>query len=108
MYKYNEDKYIKDISNYVDSTYGQHYVNQGIQVIDIWKARGTLESTAADTALKYIVRYGKKDGRNRKDLLKAIHYIILMMHAADSELENNNEARARSELSDNSNRSKRR
>lgn len=83
-YNYNEDKYLADITNYVNSTYGQHYVNDGIQVIDVWHARGTLETTAADTAIKYIMRYGKKEGKNRKDLLKAMHYIMLMMYADDT------------------------
>ena len=87
MYKYSEDTYIKDIQDYVDSTYGQHYVNDGIQVVDVWHARGTLETTSADTAIKYIMRYGKKDGKNRKDLLKAVHYIMLMMYADDNTME---------------------
>jgi len=95
MYKYNEDLYIKDIKDYVDSTYGQHYVNDGIQVVDVWKARGTLETTAADTAIKYIMRYGKKDGKNRKDLLKAVHYIMLMMYADSNITEIKNETRTR-------------
>ena len=95
MYKYSEDIYIKDIQDYVDSTYGQHYVNDGIQVVDVWKARGTLETTAADTAIKYIMRYGKKDGKNRKDLLKAVHYILLMMYADDNTMEKKIETRTR-------------
>ena len=28
-------------------------------------------------------RFGKKAGRNRKDLLKAIHYIVLLMSSED-------------------------
>ena len=34
-------------------------------------------------AIKYLCRYGKKAGRNRKDLLKAIHYIVLLMSSED-------------------------
>ena len=29
-------------------------------------------------------RYGKKDGKNRKDLLKIIHYAIIMLHVHDT------------------------
>jgi hypothetical protein len=90
-YKYNEDKYIEDIQNYVDSTYGQHYVAKDIQVVDIWQSIGSLDTTARDTAIKYLIRYGKKQGNNRKDLLKAIHYIILMMYAEDSNNKGENE-----------------
>jgi hypothetical protein len=84
-YKYNEDKYLNDIKKYLDGTYGEHYVAKDIQVVDIWESLGSLESTARDTAIKYLCRYGKKDGKNRKDLLKAIHYIILMMYAGEEE-----------------------
>ncbi|NDC22710.1 MAG: DUF3310 domain-containing protein [Proteobacteria bacterium] len=83
-YKYGEDQYLKMITDYVDGTYGEHYVAKDIQVIDIWQSIGSLETTARDTAIKYLMRYGKKNGRNRKDLLKAIHYIILMMYSEDS------------------------
>lgn len=84
-YQYNEDGYLSDIKRYLDGTYGEHYVAKDIQVVDIWQSLGSLESTARDTAIKYLCRYGKKDGKNRKDLLKAIHYIILMMYAEDEE-----------------------
>ena len=30
--------------------------------------------------MKYLWRYGKKDGNNKKDLMKALHYIVLAMH----------------------------
>ncbi len=30
-------------------------------------------------AIKYLMRYGKKKGRNEKDLYKAIHYIVLLI-----------------------------
>ena len=83
-YKYNEDVYVENIMKYLNGTYGEHYVAKDIQVIDIWESLDSLETTARDTAIKYLCRYGKKAGKNRKDLLKAIHYIILMMYAADS------------------------
>ena len=88
-YNYNEPEYITELVEYVDSTYGQHYVNKGIQVVDVWQSMGSLNTTARDTAIKYLARYGKKNGKNRKDLLKAMHYIILMMYAEDT---NNDEA----------------
>ena len=84
-YKYKEDSYVSDIKSYLDNTYGEHYVAKDIQVVDIWESLGSLESTARDTAIKYLCRYGKKDGKNKKDLLKAIHYIILMMYASEEE-----------------------
>jgi len=82
-YKYNEAKYLRELADYVDGTYGEHYVAGEIQVIDIWESMDSLDTTARDTAIKYLCRYGKKQGKNRKDLLKAMHYIILMMYAED-------------------------
>lgn len=85
-YKYNEDKALQAITEYLESTYDQHYVGDGdVQTVDFWRSLGSLETTARDTAIKYLARFGKKGGKNRKDLLKAMHYIILMMYALDLE-----------------------
>lgn len=85
-YKYNEDKALAAIKEYLDGTYGQHYVGDGdVQTVDFWRSLGSLETTSRDTAIKYLARYGKKAGKNRKDLLKTIHYVILMMYALDLE-----------------------
>jgi len=81
-FKYKEDVFLNDLRNYIECTYNEHYVNDGkLQVVDVWHARGSLSSTGIDTALKYLMRYGKKDGKNKKDLMKAVHYIILTMYA---------------------------
>ena len=78
-YKYNEDSVVTAFIQYLDKTYSLHYTNDenDLQVLDIWKARGSLTNTAIDTAIKYLMRYGKKDGHNVNDLYKAMHYIVL-------------------------------
>ena len=84
-YKYNENKALAEIEEYINGTYGQHYVGNGeIQTVDFWNSLGSLDTTARDTAIKYLARYGKKGGYNRKDLLKAAHYIVLMLYADES------------------------
>lgn len=55
-----------------------HYNKGDMQTIDKWHAKGTLNITALDTAQKYLDRYGSKEGKNPKDLLKAIHYILMV------------------------------
>jgi hypothetical protein len=42
--------------------------------------------------LKYAQRYGKKDGKNRKDLMKVIHYAIIQLYQDHytKELDNEN------------------
>ena len=78
-WKYGEKRVLMDIEQYINSTYTQHYTNDAnnIQALDVYKARGTLTDTCIDNCIKYLMRYGKKDGYNTKDLMKAIHYLIL-------------------------------
>lgn len=78
--KYNEDKILADVKSYVESTYTQHYSgSNGIQVNDLLKAIGHSEGAYISNAIEYLARYGKKDGKNVKDLYKAIHNIILLI-----------------------------
>lgn len=85
-YRFREDKILKDALNYINGTYAQHYVGkEEIQTIDVWDSLGSVDTTARDTAIKYLMRYGKKDGHNKKDLLKAIHYIVLLYHFTQPE-----------------------
>lgn len=80
-FRFCEDESLQEVYDYLKQTYGAHYVgNKQFQTVDMWESLGSAETTCRDTAIKYLARYGKKDGRNRKDLLKAIHYIVLMMH----------------------------
>lgn len=73
------------------STYQGHYVGKAdIQTVDIWDTLGSAETTCRDTAIKYLMRFGKKDGKNKKDLLKAVHYIILLMHYSGVMQQQNN------------------
>ena len=38
-YKYNEGKSIELFKEYVDGTYGQHYVGDGdVQTVDFWRS----------------------------------------------------------------------
>lgn len=86
--KFNEDKIISEVMQYIKSTYGQHYVGKdedGIQTVEFWMSLGSGMTTCRDTAIKYLTRYGKKDGYNKKDLHKAIHFIILMLSFAEKE-----------------------
>jgi len=85
MMKYNEDKILKEIGDYIKSTYGQHYatIKNGTQVQDLLRDVGIDKDFCQANAIKYIARFGKKNGRNRKDLLKAVHYIVLLMDSED-------------------------
>ena len=80
-FKYNEDNLLDDVHEYIKKTYGEHYVgNKQIQTLDVWESMGIAEEMCLGTIVKYAMRYGKKDGKNKKDLLKIIHYAILALH----------------------------
>lgn len=81
-YKYKEDQIIADFHSYIDKTYGQHYMTeeQGIECFDVWLALGDSMPTFRNTAIKYLWRYGKKGGSNKEDLLKVLHYTMMMLY----------------------------
>jgi hypothetical protein len=83
--KYNEDVNLEKVLDYIESTYKSHYVNVaqnpfGTQVNDLIMAIGHGEGSYIANAIEYLARYGKKEGRNIKDLYKAIHNITLLIH----------------------------
>lgn len=84
MFKRDEDYYLEQAKKHIEKTYEGHYVNDhNIQAVDLWEAQGSLLTTARDTAEKYLMRFGKKNGENLEDLYKAIHFIIMMIHVVD-------------------------
>ncbi len=81
--KYNEDNILNEVGEYISSTYDQHYVGtKNIQTIDVWDNLDMAEEMCLGTLLKYAMRFGKKGGKNKKDLLKLIHYAVLTYHFA--------------------------
>ena len=82
QYKYAEDKILADLKKHLDGTYSEHYMteDQSIECFDAWIALGDSTPTFRNTALKYLWRYGKKNGNNKKDLLKAMHYICMCLY----------------------------
>ena len=82
-YKFNEDIYLNEITQYVISTYNQHYAQSKYQATDIILDAGYGEGFCMGNIQKYWKRYGKKEGRNRKDLLKIIHYAIIQLYIHD-------------------------
>jgi hypothetical protein len=87
-WKYNEDVILKDIHEYVSGTYRSHYTGKtngfaDIQTIDLMAAKGLASGFCQSNIIKYGTRYGDKDGQNKKDLLKVIHYAMLLLHFDD-------------------------
>ena len=80
-HKYQEDKGIKDLQDYVTSTYKGHYTNKNsdTQTLDLIHSVGDAESFCRSNALKYLSRYDKK-GSAKQDILKAMHYCLLLYY----------------------------
>jgi len=79
--KYQEDKSMSDLSDYVSSTYSGHYTNGGsnVQTLDLIHSVGDAESFCRSNAIKYLSRYDKK-GQAKRDILKAMHYCLLLYY----------------------------
>ena len=82
-YKFNEDKIIKQIKEYVDGTYNQHYANGKYQATDMIIDAGHGESFSIGNIMKYAMRCGKKDEK-KKELMKIVHYAIIALYIEES------------------------
>ena len=85
QYKYHEEEILKDIEEYVSGTYQGHYTGNShefrkVQTIDLMASKDLAASFCQANILKYGSRYGNKDGNNKKDLMKVIHYAMLLLH----------------------------
>jgi len=82
-YKFNEDKILREIKNYVDSTYDQHYASGKYQATDMIIDAGHGESFSIGNIMKYAMRCGKKDEK-KKELMKIVHYAIIALYIEDN------------------------
>ncbi len=82
--KYSEDVIIKELKEYIGRTYQQHYSagDDKIQTLDLIEACGDGEAFCRSNILKYASRYDKK-GTARRDIMKILHYAVLLMHFND-------------------------
>ena len=79
--KYKEDEAIKALQDYISTTYGGHYTSRenNVQTLDLIESVGDAESFCRSNAIKYLSRYDKK-GQAKRDILKALHYSLLLYH----------------------------
>lgn len=86
-FKYDEQKYLKELFEYVESTYGQHYSQNNIQTTEFLIDSGHGTGFCVGNMIKYAQRYGKKGTSldARKDLMKVIHYGLIQLYIHDKE-----------------------
>jgi len=83
-WKYNEEEIVKELLEYIRSTYRQHYSkgDDKIQTLDLIEACGDGEAFCRSNILKYASRYDKK-GSARRDIIKILHYAVLLLNFND-------------------------
>ena len=85
-YKYDEGLILQEVKKYIDATYDEHYSQNKYQSTEFIIDSGHGEGFCIGNILKYAQRYGKKNGKNRDDLLKVIHYGIIALYVNDHEI----------------------
>ena len=84
-YKFGENNTLEELKKYIDKTYDQHYSKSKFQATEFIIDAGHGEGFCIGNILKYAQRYGKKNGKNRADLLKVIHYAIIALNLNNGE-----------------------
>ena len=84
-YKYDEGNILSELKEYIDSTYDEHYSKNKFQATEFIIDGGHGEGFCIGNIMKYAQRYGKKGGKNRRDLLKVIHYGIIALYINEME-----------------------
>ena len=85
-FKFSEDRILADIQDYVGATYDSHYaktkdeaVKALYQATEVIIDQGHGTGFCMGNIMKYAQRYGKKEGNNKSDLMKVIHYAIIQL-----------------------------
>ena len=84
-YKFDEDRLLSELKDYIDSTYNSHYSKTKFQATEFIFDAGHGMGFCIGNVLKYAQRYGRKEGYNKKDLQKVLHYAIMALYLHDIE-----------------------
>ena len=101
MYRFDEDNLIKELKEYVDATYNGHYSKNKFQSTEFIIDCGHGLGFTLGNVLKYAQRYGHKDGTNRKDLLKILHYALIALYVHDYNQKNSSKEKTIQDLYNN-------
>ena len=86
-FKFREDEILTKVSNHIIQTYDAHYSMNKIQSTEFIVDAGHGEGFCIGNIIKYAQRYGKKNGKQKDDLLKIIHYAIILLGSEDGNKE---------------------
>ena len=85
-YKFQEDEMLREMMNYINSTYHKHYSSGKYQATDMIIDAGHGEGFCIGNIMKYAMRFGKKSSK-KLELRKIIHYAIIALHLIEKEKE---------------------
>ena len=85
-YNFDENEYVGELLDYINSTYDGHYSTNQYQATDFILDAGHGTGFCIGNVLKYAQRYGKKGTHSdaRKDLMKVLHYAIIQLYVHDN------------------------
>ena len=86
-FKFREDEILTKVSNHIIQTYDAHYSMNKIQSTEFIVDAGHGEGFCIGNIIKYAQRYGKKNGKQKDELLKIIHYAIILLGSEDGNKE---------------------
>ena len=86
-FTFNEEQTLNYVRNHILQTYDKHYSMEKIQSTEFIFDAGHGEGFCIGNIIKYAQRYGKKDGKSEQDLLKIIHYAIILLGSKDGDKE---------------------
>jgi hypothetical protein len=69
----------------MDYKYKEHYAHSKYQATDMIIDAGHGEGFCIGNIMKYAMRYGKKNGKSEKDLLKIMHYALIALYLNNEE-----------------------
>ena len=85
MYNFNESELVEELKKYIYDTYGKHYATGKYQATDMIIDSGHGIGFCMGNIMKYAKRYGQNEGYNRKDIMKILHYAIILLYVHDEE-----------------------
>ena len=79
-FKFSEQETLWELEKYIKETYKQHYAKSKFQATEFIVDSGHGMGFSLGNILKYAQRYGKKNGYDKNDLMKVLHYGIIALH----------------------------
>ena len=85
-FSYGEDEVLEKVKEYIGNpNYNQHYPKHNKNVMfDLFMEIGAFKDFARCSILKYVSRYDRK-GSKLADLMKAIHYLVVLYALVEKE-----------------------